>query len=213
MIMDLENINDHAFDLAEEFVKTSLTAREIRNYFFSVGGKTEELDYFLVFLKHWIDNKRDLQWSDILLMVHQDKVSDLRKAALEDKEMNKDVKRRNEILGPFSHSFEVPGQITRFSKVNYFTLKQLIDEDFLKINDSWNNAPEVEVFLDFLRENSQFTCHGYAVNPEREDYRISIEGVHFEGDVTLDLVVPFVNNFRHADEFIVTKDKLYCWYD
>lgn len=63
--MTPEQINDLAFKFVE--MNLTMTAGNIRKYFYEEGGIPEELDYFLVFVKHWLNNKMDLQWAGVLI--------------------------------------------------------------------------------------------------------------------------------------------------
>ena len=63
--MSTQEINDLAFKFVNSGIL--LTSELIKSYFFEAGGKLEELDYFLVFVKHWLDNQRNLEWSDIIM--------------------------------------------------------------------------------------------------------------------------------------------------
>lgn len=71
-------INDLAFGFVEDNFLFLLNQKEtekiedsaaltIKKYFLNAGGTLEELDFFLVFLKHWLDNKISTQWSSIIM--------------------------------------------------------------------------------------------------------------------------------------------------
>lgn len=77
-MMTPAQINDLAFGFVENnflsLLKPELTEKiedtaawTIKKYFLNAGGTLEELDFFLVFLKHWLDNKISLQWSNIIM--------------------------------------------------------------------------------------------------------------------------------------------------
>lgn len=63
--MKASKMNDLAFNFIEN--EYEVTAEEIKRYFLKNGGKKEELNYFLTFVKLWLDNKRSLEWNDIYL--------------------------------------------------------------------------------------------------------------------------------------------------
>lgn len=108
------------------------------------------------------------------------------------------------------------GGIRRFSYLDATTLKQLIAFGFADPDDRQNFAPTLAEFLTFLENHPKFTAHGYVVTNERDDYRLSIEGVECEtmGEV-LDIydASDFGEMFHDADEFEVTPTSAWCWYD
>lgn len=106
------------------------------------------------------------------------------------------------------------GGIRRFTDLSYTGLKKLFDLDVVDPHERQNEAPEVAEFLEFLQDHAGFTAEGYAVSPERDDYRVSLEGVDCDEDFSLEDLVDFVMTFRFADEFSVDPEEgLHCWYD
>ena len=106
------------------------------------------------------------------------------------------------------------GGIRRFSGLDYKRLKELFRLDVIDPDDRQNDAPNSAAFLEFLHDHAWFTAEGYAVSPERNDYRVSLEGVDCDGDFSPEDLVDFVMTFRFADEFSVdTEEGLHCWYD
>lgn len=63
--MNSEQLNDIAFNFIES--RIALTYGSIRKYLITHGGTDQDMDYFLVFVKHWLDNRNGLKWSDIIL--------------------------------------------------------------------------------------------------------------------------------------------------
>ena len=117
--------------------------------------------------------------------------------------------RRNELL-------EIQGRycggIERFSNLSVDILKILIDEKFISLDECQNCSPSTEQFYNFLLEHPCFTAHGYAVSPERNDYRITIEGI--EGIPKTDKdALDFVNFAKRADELDCTDSNYFCWWD
>lgn len=108
----------------------------------------------------------------------------------------------------------VNGGIEHFDNLSADTLQTLIDEGFADPDDTQNNSPSLQEILDFIREYPDFKAHGYAVSPERSDYRVSLEGV--EGTVyrPSDAFSAFVETFDGADTFEISKSgNCYAWYD
>ena len=80
--------------------------------------------------------------------------------------------------------------------------------------DEWNDCPGVDaMFLPFLRRNPEFTAHGYAVDWNREDARISLEGVQRLAPFSKKEMADFIQTFNGADEIDASEEYLYCWYD
>jgi hypothetical protein len=130
------------------------------------------------------------------------------------KELTRDEPRRLELLGIKEPIYG--GGIAGFRDLKLATLKILLDEGFIDPMECQNNAPSVaEMYLlgEELEElGSKVSFHGYAVEPERGDYRISLEGV-FMDDPSPAAVARFASAFRDADEFDVDDISGYCWYD
>jgi len=62
--MSAKELNDLAFNFVES--KVVLTASLILKYLLDEGGSKNDVDYFIIFIKHWMDIKQNLRWSDIL---------------------------------------------------------------------------------------------------------------------------------------------------
>ena len=127
-------------------------------------------------------------------------------------DLNKDYKRRDAIItgGEQINKYDTYS----FQNMSLETLQKLFDEKFIAPESSQNNSPTFESTLEFLKNHPQFTCHGYAVTIDRDDYRVSIEGVDLEGKPTMDELIDFVEEYRFADEFHIVKDKgCHCWFD
>lgn len=128
----------------------------------------------------------------------------------------------------FGEDERYPGpnyDIVHFSNMSPDILSVLIDKGYISLEHSFNCSPTVGDFVSFAnavrdteREGNPYKVgfHGYVIGPARRDSRIEIEGVLVEGDGAsrdAELILSFVTNFRHADEFDIYDDSLYCWYD
>lgn len=122
------------------------------------------------------------------------------------------MNKREELLNPFyvGKSF---GGIRRFAGLPLTVLESLISDGFADPDDAQNNAPTLGEIRDFLRDNPGYTSHGYAVSEDRDDYRISLEGVEFIGSTTVEQVTAFGSMFGHADEITIGEGRLHCWFD
>ena len=105
------------------------------------------------------------------------------------------------------------GGTRHFEDLNLSQLKELVKNNFIDLEESQNCSPMVESFLAFMEKYPKVTAHGYAVSHERDDYRVSLEGLEFSGRVTKELLKDFVYLCRHADEFVLEDNKLYSWWD
>jgi len=128
-----------------------------------------------------------------------------------DFDYNRDVKRRNKLLG-ISEDTEWFGGVAYFKDLDVETLKILLDEKFADPDDCQNAAPSIGQIYDFMQEYPKFKAHGYAVVETRFDYRISIEGVTAE-DVEPEELAAFAKMFHDADDFIATRWLCHCWFD
>lgn len=99
-------------------------------------------------------------------------------------------------------------------EIDIETIQKLIDNGFVDVEDTQNEAPSIKEFIDFTKKYplENFYFIGYAVMPPRSDYRISIEGLTVETD-NRNLVVDFTTFFKNADNLSYSDDELYCWYD
>lgn len=126
--------------------------------------------------------------------------------------MNKDVNKRDMILfGEEYNKDEYIGGARRFSDITLENLKRLVDEDFISLYEAQNSSPTTEEFIDFMESHPGFTVFGYAISPERCDYRITIEGIQSNEMPDEETLIDFVSNFRWADEF--EYDPPYAWWD
>ena len=91
----------------------------------------------------------------------------------------------------------------------------LISEGFADSEDAQNCAPTYKEIMDFIEVHPDFTAHGYIVTPERDDYRVTVEGVAgYTDDCGEERA--FAKMFRRADEYECNEHgDGYCraWYD
>jgi len=139
-------------------------------------------------------------------------------------DLNKDYKTRNLIIfGEVELSAALKtfhrdplnwmGGIARFENLSLSQLKELIDNNFIDLEDCQNSSPSVGEFYEFMKSNPKFTAHGYAVSHERSDYRVSIEGVSCNKPYTKKELADFVHLCRRVDDLVIEDKKLYSWWD
>lgn len=63
-LLKTQEINDLAFKYVE--FNIVMNAKSIKNYFLNAGGTMEEIEFFMVFVKHWLDIKKLTSWQDIV---------------------------------------------------------------------------------------------------------------------------------------------------
>jgi hypothetical protein len=118
---------------------------------------------------------------------------------------------RDQLLGNPSY---VAGGIAYFNGLDHTTLQKLVDLKFADPDETQNDSPCINFFLEFIKTYPTIKAHGYIVHPSRDDARVSIEGLLCESDfIPEDLVNKFKNVFHDADELEANSKKLRCWYD
>lgn len=104
------------------------------------------------------------------------------------------------------------GGCARFSGMTYETLQKLVDKGYADLEDSQNDNTTLGEYLEFMKEHPRFKAHGYVVSNDRNDRRITIEGLE-AGQVTLDELQDFINLDRDADEFEAMQSYCRSWWD
>ena len=63
-----------------------------------------------------------------------------------------------------------------------------------------------------MKQYPTYTAHGYTVSADRDDYRVSIEGIEKgEPAATAEELQDYMALFRWADEF--DSSTMYCWFN
>lgn len=106
------------------------------------------------------------------------------------------------------------GGTEHFENLTFENLEKLFTLGVIDPEDTQNDSPTMQEYREVMKKNPCFTAHGYAVSPEREDYRVTIEGLDGE-NMTEDQLQMFIEGFRYADTFSVNlkKKTAHCWYD
>jgi len=124
-------------------------------------------------------------------------------------ELNRDVELRSKILGL---SGEYSGGCESF-EIGVAQLKELFDNNFIEPLSRHNDAPENEEILGFMEAYPDFKAGGYAVSPERHDYRVSIDRIVLDRKPTPDEMIEFTQMCRYADEFQCDLTGCFAWFD
>lgn len=116
---------------------------------------------------------------------------------------------------PYNKKAYELGGIRRFEDMAVGTAKELLRKGYVDPCDAQNLSPTAQEMIDFCDDGSdKWYLHGYVVSPEREDCRITFEGVGSHGILTAQEALDFMSYFRYADN--ISADiggSAYCWYD
>ena len=102
--------------------------------------------------------------------------------------------------------------VGNYENLTLTQLTQLVENDFIKLDYSFNDSPKVRVFFDFMTKYPVFKCSGFSTR-RKDDYSIVISGIEASAIDNRDAVIEFSNIFRLADEFCVSSDYCSAWYD
>ena len=128
--------------------------------------------------------------------------------------MNKDVQKRDTLIFGAYEPAKYTGGLRLFTDLDVNTLGKLIDEGFADPCERQNEAPSIKRIYNFMRQYPEYKAHGYVVEAERPDYRISIEGVEKQdGFENRKELATFCKLFGHADELTADATEMYCWFD
>ena len=119
-------------------------------------------------------------------------------------------KERCELVGVDATDFF--GGCARFVGMTYKTLKTLVDKGYADPEDNTNGSTTLGEYLEFMKEHPRFKAHGYVISNDRDDRRITVEGLE-AGKVTIKEMVEFTELDRHADEFEAIQNYCRSWWD
>jgi len=149
-------------------------------------------------------------------------------------EINTDWKTRDQILAPYldrtpkNDNYDLMG----FEGLPLNVLKDLIDNKFAFEDERQNSSPSIGDFIEMMKEYPILKAHGYIISPRRDDYRLSLEGLHIlNKDLNVAPSVHFManteikipsnewlrENLGSADEFNIYEDDaleyMRSWWD
>lgn len=97
--------------------------------------------------------------------------------------MNRNIRKRDEIIFGNYDPDAYGGGVRQFEDMSYDTLKQLIDEGFVDVEDKQNYAPTIQEMMKFAEKyGKNYLFDGYVVSDKRDDYRVSIDGFKRNGE-------------------------------
>lgn len=125
-------------------------------------------------------------------------------------DMSKNDSRRVELLG--IKGKYLSGGTESFDNLDVDTLRLLIEEGYADPEMNQNDSHTTNEFYEFMLKHPDIKAHGYAVSPDRDDYRMTIEGLSGEPTNDMETVADFIKLCRWADACSI-EDGLYSWWD
>ena len=132
-----------------------------------------------------------------------------------DFEFNKNYEAREQIIFGFGEEYDkknYPGGCRNFENMSVDTLQCLVDEKFADPEDRQNYAPTIGELLEYGKSHKGVVFGGYAISADRDDYRVSIDTITQTIENEKELTA-FAEAFHDADEFSVTTESGYAWWD
>lgn len=125
----------------------------------------------------------------------------------------KRILRKNSNMSPWG----MIGGIQGFTNLSFKGLKELVDRRFISESERKNDSPTIGRWIKFVEDNdlqNKLFFHGYIVDIDRDDRRISIEGAQAEGGeeiFTEDQWKALMRISKGASE--LNKDPYRSWWD
>lgn len=132
---------------------------------------------------------------------------------------NQDYQTRDTIIfgQPIDWEHENTGGLYYFDALTVEGLQELIDRRFADPEERQNFSPTIGEFMAFSQTQKSkgfdFTFEGYVISPDREDYRVSIDGIQFRGDCSYQVIADFEAIAHNADEIEIDPNLLHAWWD
>lgn len=172
----------------------------------------------LVGLMFLLDGIRRTRLSEKGLQhTYEQAMSKKKNARTYDGPLNKDIKRRDELIfgdyDPLEYSGN-SGGVRKFNGISVQTLKQLLEENFTDPDDDQNGSPSVREMLEFSEKwNNKYVFGGYAVEIWRDDYRVSLDSIWREDleNLTADERKAFIDFAGEVDE--LDEENMSAWWD
>lgn len=142
--------------------------------------------------------------------------------------LNRDIETRDAILAPFFAKTEEArkgrgypwagycGGIRYYEGLTVAALMLLASQGFVDLDEQQNESPTIREFLALgIRFPNDVTFHGYAVSTDRDDYRLSVEGLEVEGTRSPELkrALNTLKKNREPDEMRRDDTFLRFWWD
>ena len=106
----------------------------------------------------------------------------------------------------------------RYFHIDAKTARLLINKGFLDPMEEQNGSPTAQEFIAFIENADRphiWFLGGYAVCPDRPDYRVTLTDIGTKEDIPLTMqeVLDFSNNFYTASEFRIEDNCASAWWD
>lgn len=121
---------------------------------------------------------------------------------------------RDTIIFGESNLLAYAGGVRHFNGLTLEQLDQLLKKRYILPDERQNNSPTVQEICEFMKRYTGYTAIGYAVSPQREDCRVTLEGIEKPFPITNEEeFLHFRHLFRWADELVIANNYTRCWYD
>lgn len=117
------------------------------------------------------------------------------------KKLNKDWKRRDEILG-IRVDWDKSSGVERFGPLTLQELQMLAYHDFLDVEDYQNSGPSIKRIMEEMANYEDIQAYGYAVSPRRPDYRVTIDEVRISGELGERLIAKYAPDPDFTDQLV-----------
>jgi len=139
------------------------------------------------------------------------------KQTLGEFKLNGDTARRDELLDEAMPGSYLGADIRYFTGMTPNTLRALIEEGFADGAERQNAAPPIAELIGYMESHQGISAIGYAIAPERDDYRVSVEGLVLAFPYTDEQERSFREFCEGADELFLTNSVaghgLRAWWD
>ena len=101
-----------------------------------------------------------------------------------------------------------------FSGMTPATARVLLEKGYADPEDCQNGSPSFLEMTEFCEKHPGFTMHGYVIGSDRDDARVTAEGVQGTAQ-DAEGMLDFFETFRCADSCDTDREtrSCYCWYD
>lgn len=128
-------------------------------------------------------------------------------------EFNMDIKTRDEIIFGSYEPEEYSGGARRYEHLSLKEVKKLIDLKFMDPDEAINNCPPVREFVAFMERFDGYTVSGYTIINTRGDYRVDIDAISKEGEISKEEENELYKLSIDADEQNIGEGSVWCWWD
>lgn len=94
-------------------------------------------------------------------------------------------------------------------------IQRMIEWELICEDDLVGGDGRADVFdlMYFMKDYPAVEAYGYLEFKDGVCSHVCLEGLEYSGQVSRKMAKDFIEQFRHADDFILEDDYLACWYD